>query len=127
MGGLPEEELPAGGHCDLKALATEAGVSRSGSTQRRTSAAPFGPAPTRTSRTSSSAVWTHSPPPAPFPDPRQAQIERLRADNADLRQRLTDRETRKKELTDFKTRALFQLAAQHDEIETLQKQIQAAR
>lgn len=45
-------------------------------------------------------------------DPRELQITRLKDENAKLR----ERDARITELTDFKERALSQLAAQHEEI-----------
>ena len=53
-------------------------------------------------------------------DPRDAQIIRLKDDIKELRQRLADRDTAIGELTEFKTRALSRLAAQHDELQRLQ-------
>ncbi|MER7009592.1 hypothetical protein ABT297_42025 [Dactylosporangium sp. NPDC000555] len=53
------------------------------------------------------------------PDPRLAQIARLKAENTALRQRLTERDETIAELAAFKTEALSRLAAQHDEIARL--------
>ncbi|MGC5004882.1 hypothetical protein [Streptomyces sp. NBC_00353] len=50
------------------------------------------------------------------PDPRDAQIERLKAQNAELKDRVTDRDSTIEELTEFKKLVLSRLAAQHDEI-----------
>jgi capsule polysaccharide export protein KpsE/RkpR len=49
-------------------------------------------------------------------DPRDAQIARLKAENDRLRQRLADQEALASELSNFKTRAISQLTAQHAEI-----------
>jgi hypothetical protein len=54
-----------------------------------------------------------------LPDPRAAQIIRLKDDNARLRQRVTDREQEIADLSAFKTTALSRLAAQHQEITAL--------
>ncbi|MGO4759163.1 hypothetical protein AB4212_62895, partial [Streptomyces sp. 2MCAF27] len=51
-----------------------------------------------------------------IPDPREAQITRLKAENTKLRQRLAQSEQTVDELTDFRTQALLRLAAQHEEI-----------
>ncbi|MFE4601116.1 hypothetical protein ACFRKE_09680 [Kitasatospora indigofera] len=52
-------------------------------------------------------------------DPRDAQIARLKADNADLRGRVARRDQRIAELVEFQTLALSRLAAQHHEIHRL--------
>ncbi|MGW0522130.1 hypothetical protein [Crossiella sp. NPDC003009] len=49
-------------------------------------------------------------------DPRELQITRLKDENAKLRERVQERDARITELTEFKERALSQLAAQHEEI-----------
>lgn len=50
------------------------------------------------------------------PDPRDAQIERLKAQNAELKDRLVDRDETIEKLSAFKKLALSRLAAQHEEI-----------
>ncbi|MER5532631.1 hypothetical protein [Streptomyces mirabilis] len=50
------------------------------------------------------------------PEPREARIERLTAQNPDLKDRVTDRDATIGELIEFKELALSRLAAQHDEI-----------
>jgi hypothetical protein len=54
--------------------------------------------------------------PATRPDPRTAQIERLKAEIDKLRSSLAQANATIEEPTDFRTRALARLAAQHDEI-----------
>ncbi|GAA1069061.1 hypothetical protein GCM10009647_090830 [Streptomyces sanglieri] len=49
-------------------------------------------------------------------DPREAQIARLKAANEKLKERLVSSEQAIDELTEFRTQALAQLAAQHEEI-----------
>lgn len=58
-------------------------------------------------------------------DPRAAQIERLKAQVAELKDRVTKRDEVVAELTEFKTTAISQLAAQHDEITRLREQTAA--
>lgn len=58
-------------------------------------------------------------------DPRATQIERLKAQVAELKDRITKRDEALAELTAFKTIAISQLAAQHDEIARLQEQAAA--
>lgn len=53
-------------------------------------------------------------------DPRDAQITRLKDDIQAFQRRLADRDGTIAELTEFKTRALSRLAAQHDELQRLQ-------
>jgi chromosome segregation ATPase len=50
------------------------------------------------------------------PDPKVAQIERLKADVDKLNDRLAQANSTIEELSDFRTQALARLAAQHDEI-----------
>jgi chromosome segregation ATPase len=56
-----------------------------------------------------------------IPDPREAQITRLKAENAKLRERLPRAEQTIDELTDFRTQALARFAAQHEEIVRLRE------
>jgi hypothetical protein len=56
-------------------------------------------------------------------DPRQAQIARLKADDAALRERLADQGARIAELTAFRTAAVSQMAAQYEEIRRLRQKI----
>jgi hypothetical protein len=60
------------------------------------------------------------------PDPRDAQINRLKTEVATLRQRLARRDETISELTDFRTETLARLAAQHDEITRLRRHADAA-
>jgi hypothetical protein len=57
------------------------------------------------------------------PDPRDAQITRLKARNDELRQKLADRDTALRDLEQFKTLALSRIAGQHDEISRLRRQV----
>lgn len=59
------------------------------------------------------------------PDPRAAQIERLKETNAALKTRLEQRDAELETLKEFKRRALSQIAAQHLEIERLREQAAA--
>ena len=52
-------------------------------------------------------------------DPRESQIAKLKKHNAELKQRIARRDTALASLNEFKTRAISQLAAQHDEIDRL--------
>ena len=62
------------------------------------------------------------------PDPRDAQITRLKAHNDELRRKLADRDAVIRDLEQFRTLALSRIAAQHDEISRLRREArQAAR
>ncbi|MFF1347351.1 hypothetical protein ACFVZJ_15370 [Streptomyces sp. NPDC058322] len=50
-----------------------------------------------------------------IPEPREAQLSRLKAENTKLRERLAQSEQAVDELTDFRSQALACLAAQHEE------------
>jgi len=56
------------------------------------------------------------------PDPRDAQITRLKAGNDELRQKLAERDAAIRDLKQFKELALSRLTAQHDEITRLRRQ-----
>ncbi|MGF0173137.1 hypothetical protein ACQF36_22340 [Streptomyces sp. Marseille-Q5077] len=56
------------------------------------------------------------------PDPRAAQIERLKAQVAELKERVAKRDEALAELIAFKTLAISRLTAQHGEIERLREQ-----
>jgi hypothetical protein len=60
------------------------------------------------------------------PDPRDAQITRLKQARDDLRQKLADRDAAIRALEQFKELALSRLAAQHDEITRLRRQAATA-
>jgi chromosome segregation ATPase len=60
-------------------------------------------------------------------DPRLARIERLKAELATLRERLNTRNTELDTLRQFQASALSQIAAQHSEITTLRRHIDAGR
>jgi len=54
-------------------------------------------------------------------DPRLAQIERLKTETTELRERLKRKDTELHTLKTFQSEALSRLAAQHDEITTLRR------
>jgi hypothetical protein len=105
-------DIPPGGKCDVKTLAAAAGVTRNGLyTTYAHLKDEF-----ETRRTQLRAAGE-------IIDPRDAQITRLKADVAVLKQRLADRDIELAELTQFRTRAISRLAAQHDEILRLRDQL----
>ncbi|MFE4968628.1 hypothetical protein [Streptomyces sp. NPDC056660] len=60
-----------------------------------------------------------------IPDPRAAQIERLKEQVCGLKERLAARDAQINGLTDFRERALSQIAAQRTEIERLRDALAA--
>ncbi len=112
MDRLLRGELPPGGRCDMKTLAAAAAVTRN--SLYTTYSHLKGEFESRRQRQREAGV---------IADPRQAQIARLKADNAALRERLADRDVMIAELTAFRTAAVSQLTAQHEEILRLRQQI----
>lgn len=110
MDRLLDGDIPPGGRCDVTTLAREAGVARNSfyanhpyvhlriEFQQRLEAL--------------HQAGTH-------PDEREGQIVRLKSELAALQQRTATLRTTVTELTEFRTRALSRLAAQHDEITRL--------
>jgi hypothetical protein len=117
MDRLLRGEIPPGGRCDVKTLATEAGVDRT---------AFYGDRPYSHLREEFEARLHTLQQQGTVPDTRLAQITRLKAENTALRQRLTERDETIAELTAFRTEALSRLAAQHDEITRLRTASPAA-
>lgn len=106
--------VPDGLKCDVKSLCTLAGVPRA--TLYRTY--PHLKAEFDRQRTAAQEAGQQ-------PDPRLAQIERLKAEVATLRERLSRKNTELDALKEFQATALSRLAAQHDEIATLRRQLDA--
>jgi hypothetical protein len=108
-------DIPPDGKCDVTTLARQAEVSRAAlyrsyphlkeEFERRLAALRAG---------------------GTAPDPRDAQITRLKTSNDQLRQKLADRDTAIRDLEQFRTLALSRLAAQHDEIRRLRRQVTPA-
>ena len=110
MDRLLRGDIPAGGRCDVKTLATEAGVDRTAFYSSRPYAHLREEFETR--------LQAHREA-GEISDPRLAQITRLKNENDALRQRLAERDRTITTLVDFKIEALSRLAAQHDEITRL--------
>lgn len=100
-------EIPPGGRCDIKTLATEAGVDRTAFYGNR----PYAHLREEFERRLHALQQVRE-----IPDPREAQITRLKAENAKLEERLAQAGQTIDELADFRTHALARLAAQHEEI-----------
>ncbi|MFF1657746.1 hypothetical protein [Streptomyces sp. NPDC058255] len=116
MDRLLRGELPPGGRCDLKTLAAEAGVTRTGFYPKKDRDGTVREGPYQHLGDEFVRRLTALREAGEVPDPRDAQIERLKAQNAELKDRVADRDATIEELTQFKKLALSRLAAQHDEI-----------
>jgi hypothetical protein len=103
-------DIPPDGKCDISTLARVSGISRAAlyrtyphlkeEFERRLAAFRAG---------------------GTAPDPRDAQVTRLKASNDELRQKLADRDAAIRDLEQFKALAVSRLAAQHDEISRLRR------
>jgi hypothetical protein len=107
MDHLLRGEIPPGGSCDIKTLAREASVDRT---------AFYGNRPYAHLRAEFEHRLQKSHDTGQTPDPKAAQIERLKADIDSLKRRLAQANSTIEELTDFRTQTLSRLAAQHQEI-----------
>jgi hypothetical protein len=105
-------QIPPNGKCDIKTLAREAGIDRT---------AFYGARPYTHLREEFETRLEALRAAEDLPDPRDAQIARLKNEVATLKQRLTSRDQTITEHTDFRTAALSRLAAQHDEITRLRR------
>ncbi|WP_319326432.1 hypothetical protein [Streptomyces sp. PA03-2a] len=107
MDRLLRGEIPPGGKGDTKTLAREAGVDR---------AAFYGTRPYAHLRTEFERRLQALQDAGEIPDPREAQVARLKAENSKLKERLAQSEQTIDSLTDFRAQALARLEAQHEEI-----------
>jgi hypothetical protein len=106
-------DIPPGGRCDVKTLAREAGVDRT---------AFYGGRPYARLREEFERRLQALGEAGEQPDPRDAQITRLKDEATRLKERLAQSAAAISDLTDFRTQALARLAAQHDEITRLRQQ-----
>lgn len=114
MDRLLRGQIPPGGACDITTLAREAGVSRAALYRS------YGHLKTEFARR---LTQIHAD--GHLPDPRAAQIVRLKDENTRLRERLRTCDQQITELTEFRTAAISQLTAQHDEITQLRRALAA--
>ncbi|SRR5712691_9176699 len=117
MDRLLRGEIPPGGKCDIKTLALESGIDRT---------AFYGDRPYARLREEFEAKLPAAVQDGDAPDPRDAQISRLKAQAATLTERLARQDGVIAELADFKAQALSRIAAQHDEITRLRREVQQA-
>lgn len=104
-------DIPPDGKCDVTTLARQAGVSR---------AALYRTYPHLKEQFEKRLAALRAGGDAP--DPRAAQITRLKAARDGLREKLVSRDAAIRDLEQFKKLALSRLAAQHDEITRLRRQ-----
>ena len=108
-------DIPAGGRCDISTLARQAGISRA--TLYRSY--PHLKEQFEHDMAAAIAAGGH-------PDPRDAQITKLKAGNAALKARCAGQDQAITALHDLRTLALSRLTAQHDEIQRLRTAAAAA-
>ncbi len=116
MDRLLRGEIPSGGNCDIKTLAHEADVDRT---------AFYGSRPYAHLRTEFEDRLRRLHETGQTPDPKIGRIDKLKAENDKLRQRLALTEQAVDELTGFRNQALARLAAQHEEIARLRTTLNA--
>ncbi len=114
MRRLLNGDLPTGGKCDIKTLAREAGVDRT---------AFYGSRPYAHLRTEFEQRLEELCNTGERPDPRDAQVARLKDEIARLKERLAQSDATISELAGFRGQALARLAAQHDEITRLRQEV----
>ena len=100
-------EIPPGGNCDIKTLALSAGVDRT---------AFYGTRPYAYLRSEFEHRLQQLQQAGETPDPKTAQIERLKTEVEKLKNNLAHANSTIQELTDFRSQTLARIAAQHDEI-----------
>jgi CII-binding regulator of phage lambda lysogenization HflD len=117
MDRLLRGDIPSGGRCNIKTLARAAGVDRT---------AFYGDRPYAHLRAEFEQRLHDLQQTGERPDPRDAQITRIKDEITTLKRRLTQSADTINELTDFRTQAIARLAAQHDEITRLRNTAEAA-
>jgi chromosome segregation ATPase len=114
MDRLLRGEIPPDGKCDVKTLAREADIDRT---------AFYGQRPYAHLREEFEQRLERLRQAGETPDPRAAQINRLKNEVTELKARLTHADRMIEELTDFRSQALSRLAAQQEEIITLRSTV----
>ena len=113
MDRLLHGQIPPGGKCDIKTLAREANVDRTAFYSAR-------PYAHLREEFEQRLQVRHAA--GDFPDPRDAQIARMKNEIDTLKKRITQRDQTIAELADIKSEALSRLAAQHDQITRLRRE-----
>ncbi|MFF1697335.1 hypothetical protein ACFVXC_27595 [Streptomyces sp. NPDC058257] len=120
-------DLPPGGKADLKTLAALAGVTRTGFYPKKNRDGTARPGAYQHLAEEFERRLEALRDAGEIVDPRLAQIERLRAQNTEFKERIIARDEKIAQLTEFRTLAISRLAAQHDEIERLRRQVAEGR
>ncbi|MEV1011770.1 hypothetical protein [Streptomyces sp. NPDC049881] len=115
--------LPPGGKADLKSPAAMAGVTRTGFYPKKNRDGTPRPGPYQHLADEFERRLRELRASGEIVDPRVAQIERLKREVAQLKERITDRDEQLAELAEFKALAISRLVAQHSAIERLRRQI----
>jgi hypothetical protein len=110
---LLRSDIPPGGRCDIKTLAREAGVDRT---------AFYGSRPYAHLRAEFERRLRALGQAGDQPDPRDAQVTRLKDEITRLKNRLAQSAATIGDLNAFRAQALARLAAQHEEITRLRRQ-----
>ena len=110
-------DIAPGGRCDIKTLASTAGVDRT---------AFYGSRPYAHLRTEFEQRLKELLNAGERPDPRDAPIIRLKDEVTRLKERLSKSDTAISELAGFRDQALARIAAQHDEITQLRQEAHRA-
>jgi len=110
-------DLPPGGKCDIKTLAATADVDRT---------AFYGSRPYAHLRTEFEQRLSELLDAGERPDPRAAQVARLKEEVARLKERAARADATITELAGFRDQALARLAAQHHEITRLRQEAHRA-
>jgi septal ring factor EnvC (AmiA/AmiB activator) len=117
MSRLLNGDIPPGGKCDIKTLALAAGIDRT---------AFYGSRPYARLREEFEQRLQEITQAGEQPDPRDAQVARLKDEITRLKESLAQSAVTVTDLTDFRDQALARLAAQHDEIARLRHDLQLA-
>ena len=117
MARILDGDIPPGGKCDIKTLAGTAGVDRT---------AFYGTRPYAHLRTEFEQRLEQLRNAGEQPDPRDAQVARLKDEITRLKERLAQSDATTSELAGFRDQALARLAAQHHEITRLRREAHMA-
>lgn len=118
MTRLLSGDIPPGGKCDVKTLARQAGIDRTAFYGSR----PYARLREEFEQKLHELGQTHDE----QPDPRDAQVTRLKNEITRLRERLAESASTITGHTEFQIQALARIAAQHDEITRLRHDLQRA-
>jgi hypothetical protein len=117
MSRLLNGDIPPGGKCDIKTLAGAAGVDRT---------AFYGSRPYARLRAEFEQRLEQLRDTGEHPDPRDAQIGRLKDEITRLKGRLAQADATISKLAGFRDQALARLAVQHTEITRLRQEVRLA-